>query len=98
MVEEEDLVANVAGRKKPLTAAGLLGDMYYKHMSLDPQNVSLASSFICMLHIANEEGLRFEQAETFTDDALQQKLAESDFAIKRVNENELAPSKNNRAR
>ena len=46
--------------KKPLSAADLLGNMYYKTRSLDPQNVSLASSFICMLHIANEEGLRFE--------------------------------------
>ena len=54
-------------QEAPITVAELLGDMYYNKRSLDPQNVSLASSFICMLHIANEEGLHYEQAESTND-------------------------------
>ena len=46
---------------KDLTAVDLLTEMYYTRRSLDPMNVSLQSSFICMLHLANEKGLQFTQ-------------------------------------
>ena len=39
--------------------------MYYNQRSLDPDNVSLQSSFICMLHLANEKGLQFGQENAF---------------------------------
>ena len=68
----------------PLSAVNLLADMYYRRQSLDPHNVSLQSSFICMLHLANEEGLRFEQENTFAGNPRLQTLAESDFTIRKV--------------
>ena len=43
--------------------------MYYREKKLDPANVSLQSSFICILHLANEKGLRFEQPDRFSGDA-----------------------------
>ena len=53
--------ANPSSEKaKILSASELLTDMYYTQRSLDPGNVSLQSSFICMLHLANEKGLKFE--------------------------------------
>lgn len=52
----EDLDAGKAS-VEPISASDLLADLYYKKKSLDPVNVSLANAFICMLHIANEEGL-----------------------------------------
>ena len=64
-----------------LTAVDLLTDMYYNQQSLDPNNVSLQSSFICMLHLANEKGLQFGQENAFTGDSRQQTKAESDFTI-----------------
>ena len=64
-----------------LTAVGLLTDMYYNQRSLDPDNVSLQSSFICMLHLANEKGLQFGQENAFAGDSRQQTKAESDFTI-----------------
>ena len=55
---------------KPLTACNLLSDMYYKQRSLDPDNVSIQSAFICILHLANENDLRFEQPDAFMGDAV----------------------------
>ena len=52
---------------KTLTATGLLSDMYFNTKTIDPQNVSLQSSFICMLHLANEKGLQFTQESAFGD-------------------------------
>ena len=37
-----------------------------------------------MLHLANEEGLRFEQPQRFETDARLQTQAESDFTIQKV--------------
>ena len=53
--------ASEFGGGRDLTAVDLLTEMYYTRRSLDPMNVSLQSSFICMLHLANEKGLKFEQ-------------------------------------
>ena len=47
--------------ESPLQLTDLLTDMYYKGRKLDPNSVSLQSSFICMLHLANEKGLQFGQ-------------------------------------
>lgn len=81
--EENIIIGNEmdSSNNNPLTAVGMLGDMYADRI-LDPQNVSVQSSFICMLHLANEKGLKFEQPNTFLNgDAGQQTLAESDFTI-----------------
>ena len=43
--------------ERDLTAVDLLTEMYYTRKSLDPMGVSLQSTFICMLHLANEKGL-----------------------------------------
>lgn len=67
-----------------LTAVDLLTDMYYTQNSLCPKNVSLQSSFICMLHLANEKGLEFGQPATLAEDFKGQLKAESDFTIKKV--------------
>lgn len=69
---------------KPLKASELLSDLYYRQKTLDPGNVSLQSSFICMLHLANEKGLRFEQDNAFGTGPMAQKMAESDFSIRKV--------------
>ena len=68
-----------------LTVSQLLGNMYYRQGTLDPNNVSLQSSFICMLHLANEEGLQFGQDNAFANkDPATQTRAESDFTIQKV--------------
>ena len=67
-----------------VSAADLLHKMYFREKTLDPNNVSLQSSFICMLHLANEEGLRFEQPRSFETHARLQTQAESDFTIQKV--------------
>lgn len=62
MMQQQPSGLGLAGDAgEDLTAVGLLSDMYYTQRSLDPTNVSLQSSFICMLHLANEKGLKFEQ-------------------------------------
>ena len=38
---------------------GIMEEMYYDQKSVDPQNVSVHSAFICMLHLANEKGINF---------------------------------------
>ena len=81
---DEPMLGDRKGIANALSAVQLLSDMYYREKSLDPNGVSLQSSFICMLHLANEEGLKFEQADTFDDDPRHQMLAESDFTIRRV--------------
>jgi len=39
---------------------GLMEQMYYKDRTIDAQNVSVHSAFICMLHLANEKGISFQ--------------------------------------
>lgn len=51
-----------------------MSDLYLTH-NLDPENVSVHSTFICLLHLANENNLIFEQTGT---DAYQR---EQDFCI-----------------
>ena len=40
--------------------SAVLNDLY-KSEQLDKANVSVHSAFICLLHLANEKGLQFEQ-------------------------------------
>lgn len=40
--------------------SNIMSTMYEGHI-LDADNVSVHSAFICMLHLANEKGLQFEQ-------------------------------------
>jgi hypothetical protein len=42
-----------------LCMTGIMEEMYYDQKSVDPQNVSVHSAFICMLHLANEKGINF---------------------------------------
>jgi len=75
---------DTSGLRKTLTACDLFTDMYYNQKSLDPGSVSIQSSFICMLHLANEKGLQFGQDSAFGNDAMVETRAESDFTIRRV--------------
>jgi len=75
---------DLQGLGEELTACELFSDMYYKQKILDPKNVSIQSSFICMLHLANEKGLQFRQASAFGKDPKAETLAESDFTIRKV--------------
>ena len=55
---------------------GLLEQMYYgEQRNVDPNQVSVHSAFICMLHLANEKGISFEPG---TEDKF-----EVDFKIER---------------
>ena len=66
---------------QPLTACELLHGMYYVDKSLDPTNISVQSSFICMLHLANEQGLEFLQDDRFGVSPEEMTKAEADFTI-----------------
>ena len=43
------------------TMGNIMDDLYYKRQIVNPNNVSVHSAFICMLHLANEKGLEFDQ-------------------------------------
>ena len=45
--------------KQKLQMTQVLGDLY-TNQNLDPENVSIHSTFICLLHLANENNLTFE--------------------------------------
>lgn len=66
--DNEEVNELMEGKDSSLTAVNLLTDMYYTQRSLDPHNVSLQSSFICMLHLANEKGLQFGQPAVASED------------------------------
>ena len=56
-----------------LTMSDLMNDMYYNSHKVDPDQVSVQSAFICLLHLANEKGISF--------DNLEQDVVERDFKI-----------------
>lgn len=42
-----------------LSMSHVLSEMYQNHQ-IDPENVSVHSAFICLLHLANEKGLKMD--------------------------------------
>ena len=46
-----------------MTMSALMEDLYYSKRIVSASNVSVQSAFICLLHLANEKGLAFEQEE-----------------------------------
>ena len=61
-------------KEKEVTLASLMDELYYEKTIINPNNVSVHSAFICMLHLANEKELKFEARED---------NANSDFKISR---------------
>ena len=52
-----------ADRLEGTTMASLMDDLYFGRRMVNANNVSVQSAFICLLHLANERGLAFEQEE-----------------------------------
>ena len=46
-----------------MTMSTLMDDLYFNKGIVNSSNVSVQSAFICLLHLANEKGLAFEQQE-----------------------------------
>ena len=46
-----------------VTLTNLMDDLYFESKQVDPDNVSVASAFICLLHLANEQNLSLEGLE-----------------------------------
>jgi hypothetical protein len=44
---------------RSLAMSHVLSEMYQNNQ-IDPENVSVHSAFICLLHLANEKGLRLD--------------------------------------
>ena len=49
--------------EEEVTLASLMDELYYEKKIINPNNVSVHSAFICMLHLANEKELKFETRE-----------------------------------
>jgi len=54
--------------ESPLEMSELMHNLYFKKKNVDETNVSVHSAFICMLHLANEKGLAFDQLDTTKED------------------------------
>ena len=53
--------------EEEVTLASLMDELYYEKKIINPNNVSVHSAFICMLHLANEKELKFETREDGTN-------------------------------
>ena len=62
--------------------SSLMEDLYFDRRIVNPTNVSVQSAFICLLHLANEKGLSFEQEDE------EQKAAEINFKINKATSEE----------
>ena len=60
--------------KEDVTLSKLMDELYYEKGVINPDNVSVHSAFICMLHLANEKELKIEAMKNGSD---------SDFKISR---------------
>ena len=48
------------GSQQETTMGNVLEDLYYRKRVVNPDNVSVHSAFICLLHLANEKELEFD--------------------------------------
>ena len=64
-------------KQSDMTTNALMDDLYFGKRTVNVNNVSVQSAFICMLHLANEKGLQFKQETATNED----KTIESNFKI-----------------
>ena len=65
-----------------MTMSSLMQDLYFGRKIVNANNVSVQSAFICLLHLANEKELEFEQEDKNGGGVLDARpLSEADFKI-----------------
>ena len=76
--EDVDKVKEADEPEEPeeMTMSSLMDELYFQKRIVNSTDVSVQSAFICILHLANEKGLEFQQ-----DKDREQRLKEADFKI-----------------
>ena len=76
----EELKENLLQNGDETTMGNLMDDLYYNKQVVNPNNVSVHSAFICLLHLANEKGLEFDQkfGESKTESNFKIRMAEKE--------------------